>query len=1151
MCPAPPWQSNVVVLESLRGAPAVLYLDFQGGYTPMWGGIAYQRPSVNNSQIRDIWKRVAEDYMPFGLNVTTDRRVFDQAPQGQRQRVIITPTSTASPGSGGIAYTGSFNWTGDPDTPCWVFMTNPKSCAEAVAHEAGHTLGLQHAGQYVDGAQLEYYSGHGSGETGWAPIMGVGYYQPVSQWSRGEYTHADPPRDDLAILAAANNGVAWRADDTGSTPATSRHLEIDPAGTAFAEGVIDRSGDIDAFQFATRGGLVSLRASPAGAWANLALSLSVWDFGGALIASNNPQTTLWAAVAADLPAGSYLVRVEGAGRNSPLTNGFSAYGSLGYYSVTGQISGARLSTRLAVGEHALPGTVVGQVAPLDMSAEPLACVITSGNTGGTFALDDRGLLTVQSNALLDYATLAAQTSRPVQFELFVTLSNLANPALTETNRRVVVLVTNVNDAPVLAGFTAEVFEHSLPGTSLGFVSATDPDFYTLPAYSLAAGNPAGLFAVNPETGELTVAGDLDRAARSRYELAVTVSDQTPPAPLLATSTVVVVVLPNPAPYRPGAIAWAVYDNVRGAGVAGLTNAPSFPGDPSFEKPRSECESDANRANDYGAVLRGFLIAPAAGAYTFWIAADDTGELWLSTSTNPASASLICRAAATAPRDWSHSSAQQSAPVSLAAGQACYLEARMKQTSGGDHLSVAWQSANIPRQVIPGRFLAPYPMNYPPHPAPVSATVHRDALPDARIGTVTVTDANTSDHHLFTLEGGSGAFSINPDTGILRVANPETLRTLPGTNLSLRATVVDSGAPPLSNSVSIPITLSAPGALSTPRIQQEMWTNIAGAALSDLTNISRFALGPDLLRPLTNFDTGINLGDAYGSRVRALVTPPASGAYTFFIASDETSQLSLGSSPASAVVIASVSARSSYQTWTQFPSQQSAPILLQGGQPYYLEALHKEASGVDYLSVAWTGPGLAGTNVIAGAYLSPPDINTPPVFSGTNIALAAWPAAGTQLAILTASDSPLDTLLYTILSGAPPGAFTLDPDTGVLRLASPDILCRAGTNPTLLTVVVQDSGCGGVYPLRTSEARVSILFPAPARPRITGFAPAGTGRFQLRIDPDDGAPWTARVSTNLQTWEPLPAPVESSNGWRWILDPGALESPRRFYRLGAW
>src|SRR5262249_5091868 len=160
-----------------HGATAVIYLDFQGGYTPSWGGIAYEKPAMDKDQIREVFCRVAEDFMPFNINVTPDLKAFQNAGAGSRQRVIITHTDTPAPGEGGKAHFFSFDYTGD--IPCWVFETwDAKSCAEACSHEIGHTLGLvRHEGLDRNGTHVEYYEGQGLGETAWAPIMGVGYYR--------------------------------------------------------------------------------------------------------------------------------------------------------------------------------------------------------------------------------------------------------------------------------------------------------------------------------------------------------------------------------------------------------------------------------------------------------------------------------------------------------------------------------------------------------------------------------------------------------------------------------------------------------------------------------------------------------------------------------------------------------------------------------------------------------------------------------------------------------------------------------------------------------------------------------------------------------------------------------------------------------------
>jgi len=128
----PAYQNWIIALESLHGAKAVLYLDFQGGYTASWGGVTYAKPDVSNDQIQEVFARVAEDFMPFNVNVTTDLSVYRHAQEGSRQRVLITPTRFTAIDISGIAHLGSFNWTGD--NPCWSFNFTGKDCVETCTH---------------------------------------------------------------------------------------------------------------------------------------------------------------------------------------------------------------------------------------------------------------------------------------------------------------------------------------------------------------------------------------------------------------------------------------------------------------------------------------------------------------------------------------------------------------------------------------------------------------------------------------------------------------------------------------------------------------------------------------------------------------------------------------------------------------------------------------------------------------------------------------------------------------------------------------------------------------------------------------------------------------------------------------------------------
>ncbi|MCB1134411.1 MAG: hypothetical protein KDN05_25070, partial [Verrucomicrobiae bacterium] len=261
------------------GAKGVIYLDFDGETRDFtsWGNIAAAAPDVSNAQIFEVWKGVCEDFQPFDLNITTIRAVYDAAAPGRKMQVVISPTNDAAPGAGGVAYVGSFNWTAE--VVCWSFYAKGKNAVEVISHEIGHTLGLSHDG--CSSPSDPYYSG----ADGWAPIMGVGYYQPLSQWSKGEYPNATNTQDDTLIIATGNNDVSWREDDHGASFPEASWLEIRAGGTVDDEGFIGTADDEDAFRFTTSGGLVSLDVRNVSFNANLDVKAEIVDATGDVVAA--------------------------------------------------------------------------------------------------------------------------------------------------------------------------------------------------------------------------------------------------------------------------------------------------------------------------------------------------------------------------------------------------------------------------------------------------------------------------------------------------------------------------------------------------------------------------------------------------------------------------------------------------------------------------------------------------------------------------------------------------------------------------------------------------------------------------------------------------------------------------------------------------
>ncbi|UOQ72255.1 carbohydrate-binding protein [Hymenobacter cellulosilyticus] len=284
---------------------------------------------MTDAAIQEFWELVSEDFRPFSMNVTTDEAVFNSYPKTMRMRCIITPTNTAAPGAGGVAYLTSFNW--NDDTPCWVFMTSPKAGGEAASHEVGHTLGLSHDGRL--NPKEEYYDARSSAGN-WAPIMGAGYYKPVTHWSRGEYASASQTQDDLAIMASATYNVGYRNDDHSGSISGATNLARN-GNSLSGSGIIERTGDQDYFAFSTSGGTVNLNLNTVGRHGNLDIVGRLFTSSGTQIGTFDTQGSLSTTLSANLSAGSYYLQIDGTSYGNPVTEGYSDYGSLGTFNITG------------------------------------------------------------------------------------------------------------------------------------------------------------------------------------------------------------------------------------------------------------------------------------------------------------------------------------------------------------------------------------------------------------------------------------------------------------------------------------------------------------------------------------------------------------------------------------------------------------------------------------------------------------------------------------------------------------------------------------------------------------------------------------------------------------------------------------------------
>jgi hypothetical protein len=356
--PGPFPNGNTFLLHSRPGSARTLYLDFDGYALPAgtgWNGGAALNAlpwdsdgnGANWSQseidtIQSIWQRVSEDYAPFDIDVTTQDPGYaainraSTADNVYGTRVVITDTNNSIFCScGGVAYVGTIDSVGathDYYQPAWAFATGvgdgAHNLAEVASHEAGHNLGLSHDGTTTGQA---YYAGHGM----WAPIMGNGYGQPVTQWSRGEYTNADNTEDDYVVANA--NGVALIADEAGCAIAATDLLQ--PGVTK----VIAQEGDCDAFRYnAPCSGVYTVTTDVAPVSPDLSVQMNLWNWNGSQISNSQVQPVrtsgdvasgMGESTAVAMTAGAaYTIAVFPLANLTPQT-GFSNYGNRGQFSV--------------------------------------------------------------------------------------------------------------------------------------------------------------------------------------------------------------------------------------------------------------------------------------------------------------------------------------------------------------------------------------------------------------------------------------------------------------------------------------------------------------------------------------------------------------------------------------------------------------------------------------------------------------------------------------------------------------------------------------------------------------------------------------------------------------------------------------------------
>ena len=472
--------AQVPIYSSHPSASAVLFLDFDGHTVnaTSWnynGPIVCAPTTLNNEQITTVFNRVAEDYRPFNVNVTTDSTKYLAALANRRMRVVLTTSNSwYGSGAGGVAFVGSFVW-GD-DTPCFVFTNllnnNVKNISEAAAHEAGHTLGLYHQSTYDASCTKisDYNYGTGSGEIGWAPIMGVGYYQNLTLWNNGPNSFGCTNyQSDLDVLTTSN-GFSYRTDDYTATFNQAANVPF-VANQFTVNGIVERNTDQDLIRFTQPAfGRFQLTAIPynvgtGNAGSNLDLQVTLYNSSQTQLSIYNPGTLLNSVVDTLLNPGTYYIRIEGRG-NIYAPN----YASLGSYALQGSFTD---NTTLPLRRLELNGQLVGDRHQLtwliDADEQVIEQILEVSTDGRNFTQ-----VTQPANADRSYI-YRPNFSSTAQYRLHVTFDNAEHyyskvvtirPAGSDPRPKLVSTMINTNSVGVTSQGVYNYFIYDLNGKTV-------------------------------------------------------------------------------------------------------------------------------------------------------------------------------------------------------------------------------------------------------------------------------------------------------------------------------------------------------------------------------------------------------------------------------------------------------------------------------------------------------------------------------------------------------------------------------------------------------------------------------------------------------------------------------------------------------------
>ncbi len=520
-----------------------------------------------------------------------------------------------------------------------------------------------------------------------------------------------------------------------------------------------------------------------------------------------------------------------------------------------------------------------------------------------------------------------------------------------------------------------------------------------------------------------------------------------------------------------------------ATIDALRADPAFPDFPDIVDNIGELRQAADWADQYATRITGILRVPPGPEslvnYRFAVSGDDAVEFSISGDTGPGSLRRICFATRPSGREnWRSEVSQISEPIGLKPGGRYFVELLHRETWSSDYFGVAWAREGDNRfQVIDGSLGEPV-LNVPEFSAGVNvyANAGRDRTywwPHSKTklngALIRVRETGKSPVLAWRQTGGPSATLSSKIE-----ASPEVTFSGPGL-YSFELAVTESGVVH-RDVVSLDVKRAQPGV--SGYLTRSVWLDVDGSTVADLRRVDPQLAFPHFEDLLPGVEPPMNWADFTGTRLKGTLTVPIGGEYTFWIVSDDASELSLDRKDGSGLQkIASSEHGETPMAFDGHSWQRSAAIPLQAGVEFPIEAIVKELNANDHLAIALEGPATNGREILSRGFLRP--AKTVPVFNPElTVALGVdrtllWPQRELALAALVYDLKPGPGAVTYRWSSSGRGVVFDSPSAPVCGIKFPapgtyevTITASDGTNSGADTAVITvrdplTSGSGGI------------------------------------------------------------------------------------------